>query len=87
MFKTRQTYSPGFRQKMVELVRSGRKPSELSKEFGCHTTSILSWVFQAQGGYTAALPPTNAIPLNALSWGGLCSNLTCIWLSVEVTGS
>jgi transposase len=29
---------------MVELVRSGRQPSDLSKEFGCHVTSILSWV-------------------------------------------
>jgi len=53
---------------MVGLVHSGRKPSELSNEFGYHTTSILSWVFQAQGSDTAALPPTNAMPLNALSW-------------------
>jgi len=29
---------------MVALVRAGRKPSELAKEFGCHPTSILSWV-------------------------------------------
>ena len=37
MPKTKPPYSPGFRQQMVELVRSGRKPSELSKEFGSHT--------------------------------------------------
>jgi transposase len=50
---------------MVELVRSGRKPSELSKEFGCHTTSILSWVRQAGGSGTALSQPSNATPLNA----------------------
>ena len=50
---------------MVELARSGRKPSELSKEFGCHTTSILSWVRQAGGSGTTASQPANAAPLNA----------------------
>jgi transposase len=40
-------YSPQFRQQMVELVASGRRPSELAKEFGCHETSILSWVRRA----------------------------------------
>ena len=32
---------------MIELVDVGRKPSELAKEFGCHETSILSWVRRA----------------------------------------
>lgn len=32
---------------MVELVRHGRKPSELAKEFGCHETSISAWLRQA----------------------------------------
>jgi transposase len=49
---------------MVELVRSGRKPSELSKEFGCHTTTILSWVRQSAGSCDATTP-TNAAPLSA----------------------
>lgn len=40
-------YSPRFRQQMVELVGAGTKPSELAKEFGCHETSILSWVRRA----------------------------------------
>ena len=40
-------YPPQFRQQMVELVDAGRKPSELAKEFGCHETSILSWVRRA----------------------------------------
>jgi transposase len=41
-------YPPEFRQQMVELVATGRRPSELAKEFGCHETSILSWVRQAR---------------------------------------
>jgi transposase len=28
---------------MVELVRLGRKSSDLAKEFGCHETSISAW--------------------------------------------
>ncbi len=40
-------YPAQFLVQMVELVRAGRKPGELSKEFGCHATSILSWVRMA----------------------------------------
>jgi transposase len=47
MSQRRGAYSPEFRQQMVELVRIGRKPSELAKEFGCHDTSINTWVRQA----------------------------------------
>ena len=32
---------------MIELVRAGRKPGELAKEFGCHATSIMNWIRQA----------------------------------------
>ena len=59
----KQPYAQAFRDQMVELVRSGRKPSELSKEFGCHTTTILSWVRQAAGGSNAT-SPVNAAPLS-----------------------
>jgi transposase len=41
-------YTPEFRQQMVELVRSGRKPSELSRKFGCTSWSIHRWVAQAE---------------------------------------
>ena len=40
-------YPAQFRQQMIELVAAGRKPSELAREFGCHETSILSWVRRA----------------------------------------
>jgi transposase len=59
----KQPYAQAFRDQMVELVRSGRKPSELSKEFGCHATTILNWVRQAAGGGAATLP-VNAAPLS-----------------------
>jgi transposase len=64
MPKPKPPYAQAFRGQMVELVRSGRKPSELSKEFGCHITSILSWVRQAGGSGTSALP-ANVAALNA----------------------
>lgn len=42
-----QSYKPAypaeFRQQMVELVALGKCPKQLSKEFGCHYTSIQSW--------------------------------------------
>lgn len=36
-------YPPEFRQQMVELVTLGKCPKQLSKEFGCHYTSIQTW--------------------------------------------
>ena len=57
-------YTPQFRQKMVELLGIGRKPSELAKEFGCHESSISAWVRQAQadalGGGKPDAPLTTA---------------------------
>ena len=44
MHQTHAPYSAQFRQQMVDLVATGRKPSELAAEFGCHITSILHWV-------------------------------------------
>ncbi len=40
-------YAEAFRQQMVELVASGRRPSELAKEFGCSDASIHAWVNKA----------------------------------------
>jgi transposase len=49
---------------MVQLVHSGRKPSELAKEFGCHTTSILSWVRRSRGAGLAVGESAQATPLS-----------------------
>ena len=45
--KTSKRYTPEFRRQMVELIRAGRKPRELSQEFGPTPWSICLWVKQA----------------------------------------
>jgi len=47
MAKSRPPYSLEFRQQMVELVRSGRRPSELAREFEPSAQAIGTWVRQA----------------------------------------
>jgi transposase len=47
MAKTRQAYTPEFRQRMVELVRAGRSPGQLEKEFEPTAKSIRERVAQA----------------------------------------
>jgi transposase-like protein len=47
MAKKQRTYTPEFRQQMVELVRVGRKYDELAAEFGCSSWSIRQWVKRA----------------------------------------
>jgi transposase len=68
-----QNYKPAypaeFRQQMVELVALGKCPKQLSKEFGCHYTSIQTWCRVAgvpirsnQAIASAAI--SNDLPLN-----------------------
>ena len=47
MPRTRSPYPAEFRRKMVELVRSGRSPEELSREFEPSARAIRKWVRQA----------------------------------------
>ena len=47
MSKTHPPYPPEFRARMVELVRSGRSPSSLAREFEPSANSIRNWVKQA----------------------------------------
>jgi transposase len=47
MSKTRPPYTPEFRRQMIELVRAGRSPDELAKEFEPTAQSIRNWVAQA----------------------------------------
>ena len=44
MPKTRPPYSPDFRRQMVDLVRAGRDPEDLAKEFGPAAQSIRHWI-------------------------------------------
>ncbi|MGG5824099.1 IS3 family transposase, partial [Falsiroseomonas sp. HW251] len=48
MPKFRVPYPPEFRRQMVELVRSGRTPEELAREFEPTAQSIWNWVRQAE---------------------------------------
>jgi transposase len=43
-----RVYPPEFRQKMVELVASGRGPEELAKEFEPSAQTIRNWVKRAE---------------------------------------
>ena len=47
MGRTRTPYAREFREQMVELVRAGRSPSELAKEFEPTAQTIANWVAQA----------------------------------------
>jgi transposase len=47
MASKQNRYAPEFRRQMVELVRVGRKPGELSREFGPSSWTIALWVKQA----------------------------------------
>lgn len=47
MGRTRAPYAPEFRRQMVELVRAGRTPEELAKEFEPTAQAIRNWVRQA----------------------------------------
>ena len=46
---------------MIELVRTGGKPSELAKKFGCHASSILNWVRQADAASGVASGEAGAL--------------------------
>lgn len=47
MPKSRPPYPAEFKQQMVELVRAGRSPEELAKEFEPSSQAIRTWVKQA----------------------------------------
>ena len=47
MGRTRLPYAPEFREQMVALVRSGRTPESLSREFEPTAQTIHNWVRQA----------------------------------------
>jgi len=47
MPKSHRPYSPEFRQRIVELVRKGRRPEELGRQFEPSARCIRNWVRQA----------------------------------------
>jgi transposase len=59
MPRTHAPYPPEFRRQIVELVRAGRKPFELAREFGCSPQSIHLWVAEATLAAGEPTPNTN----------------------------
>ena len=59
MPKSRCPYSPEFRRQMVDLVRTGRSPEDLAREFEPTAQSIGAWVAAAskQEGRREEAPP------------------------------
>ena len=47
MPRTRGRYPPEFKARMVELVRAGRSPERLAKEFEPSANAIRNWAQQA----------------------------------------
>ena len=66
MRKTRPPYAPEFRRQMIELVRAGRDPTDLAREFEPSSQAIRNWVAQAdrEEGRREARPPATeaAVP-------------------------
>lgn len=48
MARKNAPYTPEFRRQMIALVRSGRSPESLSKEFEPTAQAIRNWVAQAE---------------------------------------
>ena len=48
MPRSYKRYPKEFRRKLVELVREGRKPEELSRQFEPTAQSIRNWVSQSE---------------------------------------
>lgn len=46
MPQSRPPYPAEFRQRMLELVRAGRTPNSLAREFPCSAQAIRNWVAQ-----------------------------------------
>lgn len=47
MTRYRPAYPPEFRRQMIDLVRAGRTPEELSRDFEPSAASIAGWVRRA----------------------------------------
>ena len=48
MPRTRKPYPPEFREQILELVRAGRTPNELAREFEPSGETIRNWIKQAE---------------------------------------
>lgn len=56
MAKTRPPYAPEFRRQMIDLVRAGRDPTSLAREFEPSAQAIRDWVAAAERQEGRRLP-------------------------------
>ena len=64
-------YAPEFRRQMVELVRAGRTPEELAREFEPTANTIRKWVEQLdqdEGLHADGLTSEERTELRQLRW-------------------
>ena len=89
MPKSRPPYPAAFRQQMVELVRSGRTPGELAREFEPSAEAIRNWVAQADrdaGERTDGLSTEDGeelSPARRIMW----SSTLCDFWGIHLTGA
>jgi transposase len=48
MAKSRRPYPPEYRERIIELVRTGRSPESVAREFEPSAQCIRNWVAQAE---------------------------------------
>jgi transposase len=61
MPRSRRPYAPEFRRQMVELVRAGREPEDLAREFEPSAQAIRNWVAQADRQEGRRVPQPDAL--------------------------
>ena len=69
MARKHPPYTPEFRRQMIELVRSGRSPESLAKEFEPTAQAIRNWVAQSErdeGGRADGLKTEERDEINRL---------------------
>ncbi len=64
---TLPSYAPEFRRQMIELVRTGRDPTDLAREFEPSSQAIRNWIARADRdeGRREVRPPTAETALPA----------------------
>ena len=67
MPRTRPPYAPEFRRQMIELVRAGRDPADLAREFEPSAQAIRNWVAEADRQEGRRQPRPVAPALSAAS--------------------
>ena len=61
MPKSKRRYPEAFRQQMVDLVRSGKIPADLAREFNCSAQSIANWVAESARPSKKPRPPKDGL--------------------------